>query len=157
MVLSRGAIFMTRKTCKSRNMKTALFRVKGTKDSSTVTERTGSEKQTTIITTTEVWKLRKVSPITVVNIRIMSPQDKSDSLVLGQEFILSFLQGIDKTLPRYPEEKHVLFICVKVKLDLNYQYDETNMMHFSFTVIENQRASTCFEHYLLILRRHYTI
>jgi hypothetical protein len=139
-------------------MKTALFRLKGTKDSSTVTERIGSEKQTTIIKTTEVWGLRKVSPITVVNIRRMSPQDKSDCLVLGQQFILSFLQGIDKRLPRNREEKHVLFICVvKVQLDLNYQCDETNMIHFSFTVIENQRASTCFKHYLLILRRHYTI
>jgi hypothetical protein len=35
-----------------------------------------------------------------------------------------------------------------------YQYNETNVMHFSLDW--ESRASTCFEHYLLIIRRHYT-
>jgi hypothetical protein len=34
-----------------------------------------------------------------------------------------------------------------------YQYSETNVIKFSFNLC---RASTCFEHYLLILRRRYT-
>jgi hypothetical protein len=35
-----------------------------------------------------------------------------------------------------------------------YQYNETNVMHFSFNW--ETKASTCFEHYLLILRRRST-
>lgn len=71
------------------------------KGSSIVTEGTGSEKQTTIIRTTEVREVRKGSPVTMVNIRRMLPQEKSDCLVLGQKFLLSFLQGIDKRLLQY--------------------------------------------------------
>jgi hypothetical protein len=35
------------------------------------------------------------------------------------------------------------------------QYSETNLMHFLFNLVR-VRASTCFEHYLLVLRRCYT-
>jgi hypothetical protein len=37
-----------------------------------------------------------------------------------------------------------------------YQYSETNVMYFLFNLLKELRASTCFEHYLLILRRCYT-
>jgi hypothetical protein len=36
-----------------------------------------------------------------------------------------------------------------------YQYSETNAMQFLF-VSSELRASKCFEHYLLYLRRHHT-
>jgi len=47
----------------------------------------------------------------MVNIRRMLPQDKMT--VLGQKFLLSFLQGIDKRLPKYLREKHVLFVLLR--------------------------------------------
>jgi hypothetical protein len=36
-----------------------------------------------------------------------------------------------------------------------YQYSETNVMHFLLNLL-GIKASKCFEHYLLILRRRYT-
>jgi len=56
------------------------------KGSSIVTEGTGSEKQTTIVRTTEVWEVRKGSPITMVNIRRMLPQDKMTVLSSDKSF-----------------------------------------------------------------------
>jgi hypothetical protein len=36
------------------------------------------------------------------------------------------------------------------------QYKETNVMHFFFILLRIKRASTCFEHYLLIFRMRFT-
>jgi hypothetical protein len=44
---------------------------------------------------------------------------------------------------------NVLLACI-----ILYQYSETNVMHFLFNLLRI-RVSTCFAHYLLILRRRY--
>jgi hypothetical protein len=57
--------------------------------------------------------------------------------------------------------REYIIVCVTGSLQLPhdcisvYQYNEINMMHFLFNLLE-LRASTCFEHYLLILRRRRT-
>jgi hypothetical protein len=49
----------------------------------------------------------------------------------------------------------ILELCLTDFMLIYHQYGETNVMHFS-SVYQELRASTSFEHYLLILRRVYT-
>jgi hypothetical protein len=51
------------------------------------------------------------------------------------------------------------FLCCEIFGDNNicvFQYSRTNKMHFLFSVHYELTASTCFKHYVLIIRRHYT-
>jgi hypothetical protein len=51
------------------------------------------------------------------------------------------------------------FLCYEIFWDNNicvFQYSRTNKMHLLFSVYYELRASTCFKHYVLIIRSHYT-